>query len=215
MTAQPARRLADDRLYLSVEDYLALDADAPEGVRYERYADGEVVALAGADPDHNQIKQNISSALHAQLLPRGCRVTTSDQRVHLGERYVYPDVVVACDPRYGEDRPPSLLNPDLLVEVTSPTTAGRDEGAKLGAYREIESLREYWIAAPDAVRLLQYVRHAEGWLLRIHTRLDAVVTCEALDVTLALADAYALVLPLDEDPDAEADAASGDADAAG
>jgi Uma2 family endonuclease len=215
MAAQPARRLADDRLYLSVEDYLALDADAPEGVRYERYADGEVVALAGADPDHNQVKGNIASALHAQLTPRGCRVASSDQRVHLGERYVYPDVVVACDPRYGEDRPRSLLTPDLLVEVTSPTTAGRDEGAKLGAYREIESLREYWIAAPDAVRLLQYVRHAEGWLVRIHTRLDAVVTCEALDVTLALADAYALVLPLDEDPDAEADAASGDADAAG
>jgi Uma2 family endonuclease len=55
----------------------------------------------------------------------------------------YPDVTVVCgkletDP---ED-PASVLNPTVLVEVLSDSTAEYDRGEKLDHYREITSLRE-------------------------------------------------------------------------
>jgi Uma2 family endonuclease len=109
---------------LSVEEYLERDAELdqdPEGLqgRYE-YLDGKIWRLAGADPVHNLVKDNIRSELHPKISPRGCRSFTSDQRVKVSEtKYVYPDVVVLCGtPEYTDESPPSLVNPELLVEVT-------------------------------------------------------------------------------------------------
>jgi Uma2 family endonuclease len=109
---------------LSVEEYLERDAELdqdPEGLqgRYE-YLDGKIWRLAGADPVHNLVKDNIRSELHPKISPHGCRSFTSDQRVKVSEtKYVYPDVVVLCGtPEYTDESPPSLVNPELLVEVT-------------------------------------------------------------------------------------------------
>lgn len=64
---------------------------------------------------------------------------TSDQRVYVPttKLYAYPDVTVACGER-GDDGgdPPSLLNPTLIVEVTSDSTAERSSSIikRLGSY---------------------------------------------------------------------------------
>ena len=76
-------------------EYLALDEAAGEGRRWE-YDGTRVYLMAGASPEHNQLSHNISRHLGNQLVPRGCRVMQSDQRVQLGRRYVYPDVVAHC-----------------------------------------------------------------------------------------------------------------------
>ncbi len=39
--------------------------------------------------------------------------------------------------------------PDLVVEITSPSTAGRDGGVKLERYR-LYGVAEYWVVDPDA-----------------------------------------------------------------
>lgn len=75
---------------LSLADYLALDAEAD---RCLEYRGGEVVAMAGAEPEHNRIKDNIAHALGHELAERGCWVMPADQRVPVGRsEYVYPDV---------------------------------------------------------------------------------------------------------------------------
>jgi Uma2 family endonuclease len=181
------------RRSLTVEEYLDLDADADE-VRYE-YLDGDVWALAGATPSHNLVKDNIQGEFYLALRPQGCRSFTSDQRVKITEtRYVYPDVAVVCGPpEYTDESPPSLVNPDLLVEVTSPSTADRDHQDKLDAYLQLDSLEEYWIASPSKVLITQYVRQGDDWVVRSVRDRDATLRCEALDVELTLDDIYALV----------------------
>ena len=188
MTAQPASTSS-----YTVEDYLRLDAEAEE-VRYE-YVDGHIYALAGASPEHNLIKENISGEIYGGLRPEGCRSFSSDQRVRIGEsQYVYPDVVALCaPPRYTEDRPASLLNPEFIVEVTSESTARRDWLQKLDAYLQVESLREYWIVEPTVPRLAQCIRHHEEWVVRLHRGLGAEVGCEVFDLTMQLAAIYTLV----------------------
>lgn len=178
---------------LSVEEYLALDTETDEG-RYE-YLDGRVWLLAGAAPNHNLVKDNIRSELHPKLSPRGCRSFTSDQRVKISEtRYVYPDVVVLCgEPEYTDESPPSLLNPELIVEVTSESTSDRDHQEKLEAYLNLDSLQEYWVASPSRALVTQYVRQGDEWVVRSAADRDAHLRCDALDVELSLDAIYALV----------------------
>jgi Uma2 family endonuclease len=178
---------------LSVEEYLALDTETDEG-RYE-YLDGRVWPLAGAAPNHNLVKDNIRSELHPKLSPRGCRSFTSDQRVKISEtRYVYPDVVVLCgEPEYTDESPPSLLDPELIVEVTPESTSDRDHQEKLEAYLNLDSLQEYWVASPSRALVTQYVRRGDEWVVRSAADRDAHLRCDALDVELSLDAIYALV----------------------
>jgi Uma2 family endonuclease len=197
------------RRQITVEEYLDLDTNADD-VRYE-YLDGRVWALAGATPPHNLVKDNIQGEFYVALRPRGCRSFTSDQRVKISEtRCVYPDVAVVCGPpEYTDGSPPSLANPELLVEVTSPSTTDRDHQDKLDAYLQLDSLQEYWIASPSKVLITQYVRKNDEWIVRSVRDREAVLRCEALDIELAMDDIYALV---ETEETEEAPAPSDDAD---
>jgi len=86
----------------TVDEYLELDREATDE-RYE-FQHGSVIPMAGAEPEHNQIKDNVSRELRNRLVARDCYVMTSDQRVRVSFGYVYPDVVVACDPSYEDTR---------------------------------------------------------------------------------------------------------------
>jgi Uma2 family endonuclease len=209
----PARPLVVPTPRDTLEAYF--EAEAASDQRHE-YLRGRIVALAGAAPEHNVIKDNVSEALRRTFRPRGCVVTTSDQRVQVTEdAYVYPDVVVACDPRYRRTpRPASLVNPDLVVEVLSETTSQRDRDAKLEAYTRMPSVQEYWIVASDRPFVTQFVRRADGdaerWTAVLVRGLDATVRSARLDCAVAMADVYALV-SFDDDPASSDDVASDDA----
>ncbi|MFB6097806.1 MAG: Uma2 family endonuclease [Salinibacter sp.] len=176
----------------TIEEYLELDAEADDE-RYE-FQNGSVIPMAGAEPEHNQIKDNISSELRVRLQPKGCWVMTSDQRVRVSFGYVYPDVVVACDPTYEDTRPRTLRNPELIVEVTSESTEARDHSDKLAAYTELDSLQECWMVHPEKPLLTQYTRDAKGWRYQAHTALSDTVESDAFEFEVPLHDLYALVL---------------------
>lgn len=168
----------------TVEEYLELDAEADDE-RYE-LQHGSVISRAGAEPEHNQVKDNVSSELRIRLQSEGCWVMTSDQRVRVSFGYVYPDVVVTCDPTYEDTRPRTLQNPELIVEVTSDSTQARDHSDKLAAYTDLDSLQEYWGIDPEKPLLAQYTRDADGWQYRAHTALSDTVVSEAFDLEVPL-----------------------------
>lgn len=72
-------------------EYLALEGVAE--IRRE-FIQGDIVGMAGAELEHNQIVQNIRLALGLQLRGRPCRIVGSDQRV-LAFADVYDQVVLA------------------------------------------------------------------------------------------------------------------------
>ncbi|MGI9175344.1 MAG: Uma2 family endonuclease [Rhodothermales bacterium] len=177
--------------YVSPEDYLAAEVEAD--VRHE-YAGGHVFAMAGASRQHNQLTGNFVTELNNRLRERGCRVATSDQRVQTrDDAYRYPDVVVHCGEGHFAGNPDTLLNPELLVEVTSISTAEADRIDKLTEYIEIESLREYWIAEQDRALVTQYVRDGADWRVRFVRGLDASLQSEHFGVEIPVTDLYALV----------------------
>jgi len=81
------------------KEYLALEAVAE--IRHE-FTGGQIVAMTGAEFEHNQVAQNVRSELTAALADRPCHIVGSDQRVYVeavGE-YFYPDILVTClEPR--------------------------------------------------------------------------------------------------------------------
>jgi Uma2 family endonuclease len=179
----------------TVKEYLALEAVAE--TRHEYFA-GMIVAMAGAEFEHNQVVQNVRAELTGALADRPCSILGADQRVFVetvGE-YFYPDVVVTClEPVLVEPKPRSLTNPQVIVEILSETTERYDRGDKWSAYRTISSLTDYVMVASTKRELDHYHRLPDGsWTLRV-LKLEGVVTL-GNGVVLDLSKLYRLVAGL-------------------
>jgi Uma2 family endonuclease len=110
------------------------------------------------------------------------------------EVYYYPDVVGVCgEPQFEDETFETLLNPTLIVEVLSETTESNDRGQKRGCYQTIPSLTTYVLISQHRAQVEIYRRQENGWLYTATQGREAVVTLEAIGVTLRLADLYARV----------------------
>lgn len=175
----------------TVEEYLAFERASE--IKHEYFA-GEIVAMAGASWEHNLIVGDTYGSLHRQLRGRLWAVLPSDQRLRSGPigPLTYPDIMVVCGrPHFAEERPDSVTNPTVIIEVLSPTTEGDDRGKKFRHYRTIASLREYVLIAQDEYHVEQYIRAERGWWrCNEVTDLGASIELAAIGCTLALADVY-------------------------
>jgi Uma2 family endonuclease len=184
---------------VSLDDFIAALEASEAGLEF---VDGQIVALAGTSLEHALITQRIAQALGAQLRGRSCEVVSQGTLVtpRVGDNAYLPDVVVFCGGPQRERVRGSdlLLNPTLIVEVLSPSTAGYDHVTKGDSYRRISSLQDYLLVSQDRPRIQQFTRHGEGfWLFKETTGLDAVVRLESLDVSLVLTEIYEGVLAAD------------------
>jgi len=94
-----------------------------------------------------------------------------------------------------------LVNPILIVEVLSPSTAAYDLGEKFTAYQSIESFREYLLISQSRPHVIHYVRQSKGkWLRSEVDGLSNEVDLESLNVTLPLREIYQRVEFLTEPP---------------
>ena len=57
-----------------------------------------------------------------------------------------------------------MTNPQVVVEVLSPTTERYDREQKRLYYQQIESLREYVLVAQDRRRIEVWRREGDGWV---------------------------------------------------
>ncbi len=154
------------------------------------FIDGEIFAMTGASPSHNLIAVNIAAELRGRLKKRPCRVYSSDQRVRVDQGYLYPDVSVVCgEPQYFDND--NLLNPTLIIEVLSPSTADYDLGGKFARYRRIPALKEYLLAAQDRYAVIHFLRQDDHhWLMTELEGADAVLELPTVGCRLPLAEIY-------------------------
>jgi Uma2 family endonuclease len=155
------------KYYLSPEEYLTLERQA----EFKReYLDGVVYAFAGGSKLHNLIVANMIITLGGQLKGRPCRVYPSDLKVRIPDatRFFYPDVSVVCgDDEFADDQEDVILNPTLLVEVSSESTAPFDRGKKFLSYQQIPSLQEYLLVSQDEILIEGYARQGNNaWFIR-------------------------------------------------
>ncbi len=172
-------------------EFLALERGSD---RKHEFVDGVIVAMAGARPAHNILAANVTASLVLLARGRACATMTSDQRVYVPTTrlYCYPDVIVACgERRYDDGDPPSLLNPTILVEVTSESTEDFDRGTKFLHYQAIAELREYVIVSHRERRIDLFRREGDGqWHLTTLTKHGSSVDLAALGGAISLSEVY-------------------------
>jgi len=157
------------------------------------YLAGEIFAMAGASRTHNLILTNTIVSLGTSLKRRGCDIYANDMRVEVSPTglYTYPDVVVVCGPpQFKDANEDTLLNPMVIMEVLSNSTASYDRGEKFEHYGTLPSLTDYLLIAQDRAAIEQRVRTDRGWQLAFHYGLDAVVPLPAIGCELRLSDVY-------------------------
>jgi Uma2 family endonuclease len=171
-------------------EYIAFERGS--NVRHE-YLDGVIYAMAGGTREHAQIAVNITTLLSTALRGRPCGVSSSDLRVRVGDTGLdtYPDASVVCgraefDP---EDRH-ALLNPLLLVEVTSPSTEAYDRGEKLESYKRIPSVREVVLVSHREALVEVVRRESDGTWTRHEGRRGELVKLESLGCAMAVDEVY-------------------------
>jgi Uma2 family endonuclease len=179
------------KVYYTPEEYLALERQA----EYKsEYFNGEIFAMTGASRRHNLVAANILASLHGQLRKRPCEVYSSDMRVKVSPTglYTYPDVVVVCgEPSFDDQQKDTLLNPTVLVEVLSKSTASYDRGEKFEHYRKLDSLAEYLVVAQNKYHAEHYIRQPDNrWLLSETDDGQQTIHLSAIECDLALADIY-------------------------
>ncbi|MDE2749132.1 MAG: Uma2 family endonuclease [Chloroflexota bacterium] len=174
---------------MTVEEYLAFD-EASE-IQHE-FIDGELIPMPGGSGPHNLIAASATTALGVALVDRDCYVFGSQMRVQIDEtKYLYPDVSVVCgEPAYGDDNKVILLNPTVVVEVTSPSSLTTDHVDKVAYYGAVPSIQGYLILDQDRAFAAWYTRAESGWRLRQFSDLAAEIELEPLGCTLKLAEIY-------------------------
>lgn len=186
MTALPKKQ------FISEEDYLTMEKVSP--VKHE-YFDGEIFQMAGASERHNNIAGNIYGELYVQMKKRPCKVYQNDMRLYMEKEgiYVYPDVMVVCGkPEIKKYKSlDNILNPVLIVEVLSDSTADYDKGAKFEQYRTIESFKEYLLVSQDTKQITRYTKQADGsWVLMDFIGEKTEIELSSIECTLMMEDIY-------------------------
>jgi Uma2 family endonuclease len=176
---------------VSPEEYLERERQA----EYKsEYRNGEIVAMAGASLVHARIISNLIIEIGSRLRGGPCGAFSTDLRlaVRAANLFTYPDVMVVCgEPQLADRHRDVVLNPIVLIEVLSKSTAKYDRGEKFAAYRTIFSLMEYLTVAQDEVYIQHWTRQAgEQWPMEEFRDPKALVTLRSIGVELRVSDVY-------------------------
>ncbi len=94
--------------------------------------------------------------------------------------YFYPDITVVCDnveiaeeKRNGLD---VLLNPQIVIEVSSKSTAEYDLSEKMDCYLKLNSIQNYVIVSSENKFIIVYTRDKDGdFKVKTYSEEDALI----------------------------------------
>lgn len=174
-------------------EYLALE----EKAEYKsEFWNGEIVAMSGAQIDHQQIVSNVTVLLANKLKGR-CRVFPSEMKVWIKKRnkFFYPDITLICgEPSFYKNRRDTIDNPKLIVEVLSKSTANFDRAEKFLSYQSLATLDEYMLISQETASVEQFIKREDGnWIHNATKGLDRKVFLPSVETELKLSEIYDLV----------------------
>jgi Uma2 family endonuclease len=179
-------------------DYVQWD----DGIRHE-LMDGVVYDMDAPILEHQGICTAIASQLWTYLRGKTCKVFVSPVDVRLNpdtadDTVVQPDILVVCDPKkLGKNA--CLGAPDLIVEILSPSTRGRDIIVKFNRYLQA-GVREYWVVDPEDQFVQVHILQERFYKTQGYER-ESIVPVTVLE---GCAIDFTQVFPLPETPETPA-----------
>ncbi len=194
-------KLKRDKKYLyTVEEYLAIERASEE--RYEYY-DGEIRLMAGESDEHGDITVSLTAELANQLKGKNCRVRTKDAKIKSGGfkletnskkgMFSYPDLVVICgDVEYHDKKTDIILNPKVIIEVLSDSTADYDRNKKFTRYKMFnQTLTDYLLVSQDLPQVEHFIRQEDSsWKMFTYLGLDCICRIDSIESELKLSEIY-------------------------
>jgi Uma2 family endonuclease len=181
-----------ERCY-TLDDYFGIEEMSE--IKHEYY-DGEIFVMVGESFNHNRITINLASSLNAALRDQPCEAFTRDMRVTTPSGlYTYPDVMVVCGVvEMIADRPDTLTNPTVIIEVLSESTKKYDRGQKFTLYESIETLRDYILIEQDRIHIdhfhLLSDDASDQWVKRSRTKLEESLELPSIQFQIPLSEIY-------------------------
>lgn len=175
----------------TLEEYFELDRYSEANFEY---FNGEVFEMSGVSPNHATIEVNLISNLSLISREKGCRVFPANLRVKVPAlpTYRYPDLTVVCGEVNFEEIGglQCLVNPFLIVEVLSESTAVYDQGEKFRLYKSIETFREYMLVSQDTPDISHFLKHNDRFWLQSNYTAGESLRIETLDFELSVDEIY-------------------------
>lgn len=142
---------------LTAQEYAALEE--PAGARYE-LSDGELIVTPSSSASHNEIRDNLNSALRAFVKRNKMGLVTSETDVKLvGATVRRPDVAFICTDRLSDidlDQVPLPIAPDLAVEIVSKNDRADDLILKVSQYLQAGA-HAVWLIYPKTRLAYRYI----------------------------------------------------------
>ncbi len=185
---------------LSHEEYLQLERSALEKSEYYR---GEIFLMAGAREIHNLVVTNLVGEFRTLFKNQPCKVYPSDMKVYVedSDLFTYPDVTIVCSKAlFYDDAKDVLLNPEVVIEVLSPSTEKYDRGKKFELYRKNPHLKEYILVSTKQKKLESFLKQKFDWSYKESLDTDLEFSIRSLGVSFLIEEIYSKV-ELEEDLD--------------
>ena len=173
---------------MSVEEFLDFAESRDE---WYEYIDCELNPMTTPTFRHNIIVNNIAFGLRILLAGKNCQALGMGQWVRASETtFLIPDVCVVCEEPLLETDTRILRNPVLVGEVTSPSSASIDRGAKRDYYYDVPSIEIYLVVDQQRFFVELHTRDDSGWRIESYSNIDDELPLEALNGSLSLRDIY-------------------------
>jgi len=169
----------------TIEEFLAWDDGTDR--RYE-LVDGRILAMAPPSEAHGTIVANLTIRIGSQLRAP-CRVV-GEAGVAASDRndtWHQADLLVTCAPP--ERGRPHPIDPILIIEVLSPSTAVHDRGRKVEDYSRLPSVKEILLVASEERRVRTWRRDGRRWIVEDLTG-DAELRLDTVPDPIPLAAIY-------------------------
>lgn len=179
---------AATQLRYSYDDYLRALEESQ--IKLE-FAAGAIYAMAGGTLTHGALSARASHVLQRSMRG-GCTTYSSDVkvRVETTDFAGFPDVSVVCGkPVEARIDKHAIINPVLVVEVTSRSTEAYDRGEKLAHYQQLPAVQVVMFISHRERRVTLVERTDAGWVTR-ELRDGVDVTLREPAATFAVNELY-------------------------
>jgi Uma2 family endonuclease len=177
----------------TVDDYLA--SERQSGAKNE-FVNGKVIGRSGSNRWHNLIVSNVAIGIGSRLHGHKCEIYISNIRVKLESNIIcYPDIaIVNGEPSFTDNRLDLLLNPTVIVEVTSNDMHASAKTTKLESFLAMSSIKECMMIREDEMRIEHYSKqNPKQWLYKIYNERDDVISLDSINCKISLQEIYSQV----------------------
>ena len=184
-----AEVLAKEKLY-TVEEYFKLEEMAS---CKNEFRNGKIVAMSGGSLNHSRIVLNIAIIVSQLIDENTFEVFGSDHQIQIPayNHFVYSDTfVIKGEPQLYKGGNQGILNPILVFEVLSPSTARYDRYTKFQKYKTLPSFEEYVLVEQEVPIVEVYKKNGDVWESTTYIGLDKTVKLTSINTELKMSDIY-------------------------